>query len=715
MANQKENWFFDTLFDDDEDTRELCGIGNFREKFIEMYEHFVAAQIKLAAPAVFKKVVAFCQHMKDTWAWEPAQEDFADQKVIIQQLNDMVKTIVNKGRETCYPMTVHDILLRKDVNDCLQNCRRSTTTTQNTKKQLLYLMATVSKTLIEQVHAASQAKEYKRFLELGSQIVKVILFVIHRFMVRAEEALDAVINQEGRCIDEEKKEELVSCAKCELKYLAKVVEGLPHLETRYMAVETLPKFLQHAESQFVEIQPPFRFVCDPEGIVTLLPGYEQIPTDSIVLAINSKKFSQTVMLESSNAAGPVSFEYVVPGRRIVPDNIDATQWLYHHDYVSNEYLHERERFHCHRRAAEILVLLFDDETRDHGHPISERKQFEDMEGGKQLVLLEKKPGEDRDWYARKYKKRPVRPSNAGPQIIPDVELPGTCCSEGCANTHDTAFNPCGHTVCCWECAKPLKTCPVCGIAVTCAPGIRQARDLCYDHPPKEADHQRLVAEGRRQDDNRVKDIKRQYCSLGLAFIAPEADPMQADEVTVLNTIMRREKLKGQRKLWPYLCDMLEFKDELEEEKRQLERQFKNDLEGQKRRLEAKADSDARDFRQQLAGKQDDLEVQKRQFEAKADSDAHDFRQQLAGKQDDLEVQKRQFEAKADSDAHDFRQQLAGKQADLEKYQQKSLLVLQSKLKEQQDESEAKLKKQRDESEAKLKEQQEKCQCKCVIM
>eukprot|EP01050_Picozoa_sp_SAG11_P059368 SAG11_NODE_38431_length_252_cov_0.928105_1_plen_76_part_10 len=76
--------------------------------------------------------------MKDTWAWEPAQEDFADQKVIIQQLNDMVKTIVNKGRETCYPMTVHDILLRKDVNDCLQNCTRSTTTTQNTKKQLLY-------------------------------------------------------------------------------------------------------------------------------------------------------------------------------------------------------------------------------------------------------------------------------------------------------------------------------------------------------------------------------------------------------------------------------------------------------------------------------------------------------------------------------------------------------------------------------------------------
>jgi hypothetical protein len=628
--------------------------------------------------------------MKDTWAWEPAQEDFADQKVIIQQLNDMVKTIVNKGRETCYPMTVHDILLRKDVNDCLQKCRLSKTTTQNTKGNLLNLMATVSKNLIEQAHAASQAKEYKRFLKLGSQIVKVILFVIRRFMVHAEEALDAVIrsNQEGRCTDEESKQELVSCAKCELKYLAKVVEGLPYLETRYMAVETPPEFLQHAKSQVVEIEPPFRFVCDPEGIVTLLPGSEhcKIPTDftdSIVLAINSKKFSQTVMLESSNAAGPVSFEYVVPGRRMVPDNIDATEWLYHHEYVSNQYLHERERFHCHRRAAEILVLLFDDETKDHGHPIAERKQFEDMEGGKQLILLEKEPGEDRDWYAGNYKKRPVRPSNAGPQIIPDCELPGTCCSEGCANTHDTAFNPCGHTVCCWECAKPLETCPVCGIAVTCAPGIdREARDLCYDHKQSEANYQQRVEEGRTRDKAKEDDIKQSYNELLIEFKAPKADdPWQAESDSTTNDafmeIIQRypEKVEDQRRLWPYYITMLEQKDELESKAAAELEQEQQQAAIQKQRAAA------------------ELKRQEQQAAAKLKRQA----QQAAAK---LEQQEQQAAAAWEMAL----QRSAQANADF-----------QSKLKKQQDESEAKLKEQQDESEAKLKEQQEKCQCKCVIM
>eukprot|EP00329_Picozoa_sp_Boothbay-MS584-11_P000656 13555_4 len=37
------------------------------------------------------------------------------------------------------------------------------------------------------------------------------------------------------------------------------------------------------------------------------------------------------------------------------------------------------------------------------------------------------------------------------------------CTLGCTQTHDTAFNPCGHTVCCWECASHCNECPVCGI------------------------------------------------------------------------------------------------------------------------------------------------------------------------------------------------------------------------------------------------------------
>eukprot|EP01047_Picozoa_sp_COSAG01_P065703 COSAG01_NODE_8924_length_2612_cov_3.516912_2_plen_434_part_01 len=434
MAYQKEHWFFDTLFDGDKVTRKLCGIENFREKFIEMYERFVAAQIRQAAPAVFEKVVTYFQKMKDEWAWDPDQECYI-QEEMVESVNTIVRRIVNEGRETRYPMTVDKILLRDDVNDVIKRCRCPTTTTESAKLLLLNLMEGMSKNLIEQVHVTSQAKLYRRFRELGSRIVKVVLFVVRRFLDQTKKALDAIIKQEGRCPDEELKHDLVSCAKSELKNFAKIVEDLPHLPARYMEREP-PDYLQHAKPIEIKIKPPFRFVCDPSGIVTPLTASEycKIPAGSVVLAIGGQQFSQTVLLECSNSAelDLVSFEYVVPGLRIVPDNIDATIWLYHHDYVSNEYLHERERFHCHRRAAELLVLLFDDETKDHGYAISEREQFENMEGGKQLVLLEKVPGEDRgDWYEVNYKKRPVRPSNAGPQIIPDVEWPGTCCSEGC--------------------------------------------------------------------------------------------------------------------------------------------------------------------------------------------------------------------------------------------------------------------------------------------
>jgi DNA repair exonuclease SbcCD ATPase subunit len=380
------------------------------------------------------------------------------------------------------------------------------------------------------------------------------------------------------------------------------------------------------------------------------------------------------------------------------------------------------------------VLLFDDETKDHGHPIAERKQFEDMEGGKQLILLEKEPGEDRDWYAGNYKKRPVRPSNAGPQIIPDCELPGTCCSEGCANTHDTAFNPCGHTVCCWECAKPLETCPVCGIAVTCAPGIdREARDLCYDHKQSEANYQQRVEEGRTRDKAKEDDIKQSYNELLIEFKAPKADdPWQAESDSTTNDafmeIIQRypEKVEDQRRLWPYYITMLEQKDELEskaaaelEQEQQQAAIQKQRAAAELKRQEQQAAAKLKRQAQQAAAK---LEQQEQQAAAAWEMALQRSAQANADFQSKLEVQKRQLEDAAALDARDLLQQLTGKQADLEKHKQMSLqrsaqanADFQSKLKKQQDESEAKLKEQQDESEAKLKEQQEKCQCKCVIM
>ena len=58
-----------------------------------------------------------------------------------------------------------------------------------------------------------------------------------------------------------------------------------------------------------------------------------------------------------------------------------------------------------------------------------------------------------------------------------VDLPGFCSTPGCHRPHDAACNPCGHTVCCWDCLNEIKAkhgrCPVCNVEI-------QETFLCYE-------------------------------------------------------------------------------------------------------------------------------------------------------------------------------------------------------------------------------------------
>jgi hypothetical protein len=598
-ACKKEKWFFDTLFppglEQDEATRQMCGIGNFRSKLVDRYEKFVAKQIKLAAPKVFAKVVDCGKHMSEAWAWEAGQECYEDKEKMLQILTEMIKEMATIGKDSSEPTSVMDILLRDDVQQCIQRCRERvdpSTALEHSKLDLMKLMATVSAKLIEQVHLASQQLKYKRFLTLGKRMVKVMVFVSRQFFVVTERQLDAVIATEEERYQhipchtrpiQEMINSLVSCAKSELSRLAQLIEDFPTLSPRYMVVDP-PAFLEHTRPKIAELKPPFGFVCSSDGLVNSVVDADRcaIPKGSTVLQIDGRDFTQSAMLESANQPRPVRFAYSTPGCGVVPDSLEITKWMYHHQHVSRVYLEERERFLCHRRAAEILVLLFDEETAGG----AERAAFEGMQGGKQLVLLESEAGDD--WYERNYHGgRPNLPpdaaANGSMSLSFQIELPGTCCTNGCARTHDTAFNPCGHTVCCWECATLLDTCPVCGIDLTCTTGtaelpfrIREPKDLCYDHPPTEADHQLRVKLATQHDSDTRQATKGEYGQMLFAFADPQEvshdAAWKALEVHRQELLRKPDLLEGQMRLWPTFADLVKHKENFETRLREQKQQ-----------------------------------------------------------------------------------------------------------------------------------------------
>ena len=120
----KEKWFFDELFKDDPETRDRCGVDKFRDKLVEMYEGFVASQIKRAAPKVFDKVCRYGNRMRDDWAWEAQQECYENKQKMMDSLSQSINDVVNIGKTTSEPTTVVDILLRQDVRDCIERCSK---------------------------------------------------------------------------------------------------------------------------------------------------------------------------------------------------------------------------------------------------------------------------------------------------------------------------------------------------------------------------------------------------------------------------------------------------------------------------------------------------------------------------------------------------------------------------------------------------------------
>jgi hypothetical protein len=531
-AHRKEKWFFDTLFADDLKMRELCDINNFRRKLVSLYEEFVAAQIKLAAPRVFDKVVEYCRYMWTKWDWGTWQECFENSHMVKYHLDRLIQGMVRNGKKTSLPTSAAEILIRQDVLKCAAKCSSQfldpATALQNTKQEYIRLMANVTENLIEQVHCStSQCKEFKRYMSLGCHVVKVIVFIVEQFLEQAEETFDKLISHE-----EERYQHveihmrpvegmvcsLIKCGQSQLAQLGAIIDNLPLLPTQYILLDP-PKVLEHATPKVETLRAPFGLTCDASGVVS--SSVAKVPTGSIIVQIAGAKFSLELMLEMSNSTDPVRFAYVEPDCSIISDDANVSApLLYHEEHVSCEFLQERERFQSLRRAAELLTLVFNSETTRFGKPIAERGEFEQMVHGCMLICLHPTDGDDPDWYKENHHGT-LPPPVYNSDFV--VKQPGMCCTIGCVRTHDTAFNPCGHTVCCWECAKKVHKCPVCTMDLTrSATGFRAAKDLCYDHLLTEPDHLARVRLGEEHDVKSRQAIEDEYQKVMIKFM-PEDD------------------------------------------------------------------------------------------------------------------------------------------------------------------------------------------------
>eukprot|EP01047_Picozoa_sp_COSAG01_P000853 COSAG01_NODE_17_length_39991_cov_30.596160_12_plen_1221_part_00 len=166
--------------------------------------------------------------------------------------------------------------------------------------------------------------------------------------------------------------------------------------------------------------------------------------------------------------------------------------------LSNPYRELRNGFCQARRAAELLRLVFPEESRGEA-----RAKFDAKVGGnRQLIRLGPEHERFEEWKGQK----PERAENAAkvravlagdaPLSADDAEqatatlpvgprLPGFCCTPDCCQPHDAACKPCEHTVCCRDCLAQLraqrKGCPVCGVPI-------HEVYLCYDQSDRHTEH-----------------------------------------------------------------------------------------------------------------------------------------------------------------------------------------------------------------------------------
>eukprot|EP01047_Picozoa_sp_COSAG01_P053948 COSAG01_NODE_5839_length_4003_cov_2.371414_1_plen_783_part_00 len=535
--------------------RKRCGISSFRSTLIEKYEHFAADKFLngtaigrgepvFPAERVLNIVLQEFQRMEDTWGWGEIEERYdqpAEQRQFVQRCVEEIvnnETVVKvaevlnstrlndhtgqKGPEGSWKRLLNSVTDASSGNVNVANMDEETTV-----ERLLLPLKVQADEIKAKVNARCQLNKYKRFAAMIPPVVDATGALMELFLQYAETQLreefarakDVAANDDMRNWNPAIQNMggppfvgLIFTVQKLLVDLAKLVRGMPSIPALYLRSDP-DAALEHtalkqlsltkAQVETVEVE---RHDCLRVAQDWFHPIHQTlaIPRGAIFTHVNGQLLPAGISRDDFVARLGDSPQHVVTltfckSALLIEDVPARLEWLLPTNLLP-EYKQERDQFMLHRRAAELLIIVF---GQDFGHNESLpglREEFNRTNTNPLVRLGSYGP----DHFRPYHRDAPVLEAPDTQGVHADEEPPvhdvmvgpaeekqaGFCAAPRCFRPHDTCFEPCGHAVCCWKCANQLEAaadsngqrarCPVCAVEIT-------GKQLCYPEYPEQQD------------------------------------------------------------------------------------------------------------------------------------------------------------------------------------------------------------------------------------
>lgn len=552
-AYQKESWFFDELFapigepwppimegtppdepepepsggtsdfspqpepepagSADENPRRLCGIDGFRSVLVGKYAAFATAHCMTMAPMVFGMVLQEQQDLFNAWGWTAEEEHYDDKQRLIGVLQKSIRELLNEGNT----FNAGNVLAtNKKIFDGALGRSRPEQTENDLKRPIDLLLSD----MIDRATKSAKKNKFMRFPCLMTDLLEACKVMKGLSKAEFETKITDEIASANQLIKDSKADSKTVCvphlvfsAQRDLVELTKRITELPKLPLAILS-DSPAQQLAHAKLTGVvhakDERGRFGLKIKDGKVSTGSTEPCPFPVGAVIvqcmgLPLDQKNVAKAIqaLTQAVPNGSPVPFSYVKSASLIDDSNLDLADWLLPIN-INQQYRVLRDELMRHRRAAELLRLVFDEDTASQ----SDRKTFDTSDASSRpLLRLAGYMGV----YSGELLAKPTFADKVAESLpktdnITQEDLLGLCCTPGCFRPIDAACHPCGRTltsnlpllvtlagiltrsvvipdaVCCWDCLNEIKLhptgeadaqvhkndgcCPVCDVTMT---------------------------------------------------------------------------------------------------------------------------------------------------------------------------------------------------------------------------------------------------------
>ena len=451
----------------DDNPRRLCGIDGFRSVLVRKYAAFATEHCMTMAPKVFGNVIKEQEGLFQLWGWTTEEEHYDDKQRLITVLQTSVRELLNEGRTLDagnvlqHNNNIFVNALRKDKPDRI-------------KMDLKIPIDLLLNDMMDRAVRSAKKNKFMRFPKLMKDLLEACRVMIGLSKAEFETKINEEIAKANMLMTVSKAEgksicvpHVVFSAQQDLVELTNRITALPKL-----ALATLSDnpALQLAHAKLVRVlhakDADGRLGCKLKG-GKIMEGSSKaalavFPMGVVIVDCmgqtldpkNTAKAIQGLTLAIPNES-PIPFAYVKSASLIDDSNPDLADWLLP-DSIDQDYRMQRDELMRHRRAAELLRLVFDEDTARQ----PSRMQYDQSEASKRPLL---RLGSYKKTYSGQLLSTPTFADRVAASLPQTEEitkdLAGFCCTPGCFRPVDAACHPCGHAVCCWDCLNEIKLHP----------------------------------------------------------------------------------------------------------------------------------------------------------------------------------------------------------------------------------------------------------------